>query len=343
MERDIFQFTDLKCWPTCLNQALGMFLCILFSCFQLVHPAVQNRMFFFGLSSIFRTHRWYLGSPWNFRTKLFGWWQLKYSLFSTRSLGKCSILNDIFQMSWFNNHLVSWMNTSYDKDIFRCCICISSNSGYNTFPTCCCFQDCSNIQKTMMYSWKNIENALTKEFLRYNLILTFYGFLGMPGICETAGMLTHELFKRSSKVFSCGRTEPPTERYRKIAPSRLHQTLLKDSQSSSKVSFQVAWFLYSCAVLCVSDFVPLGVVQKRDLWVFYRGDITITLKPSCGFTGWCASHVAPGSFSRSAEGWGHCRHTTGEMCEPGEMVNKKCIQGLGYMMNLRIFKVIWHS
>ena len=90
----------------------------------------------------------------------------------------------------------------------------------------------------------------------------------MPGVCETAGMLTHELFKRSSKAFFCGRTEPPTERYRKIAPVRLHQTLLKDSQSSSKVSFQVAWFLYSCAVLCVSDFVPLGVVQKRDSWVF---------------------------------------------------------------------------
>ena len=194
-----------------------------------------------------------------------------------------------------------------------------------------------------MYSWKNIENALTKEFLRYNLILTFYGFLVCleyvkQRVCDSRAV------QKILNSFFLWKTEPPTERYRKIAPSRLHQTLLKDSQSSSKVSFQVAWFLYSCAVLCVSDFVPLGVVQKRDLWVFYRGDITITLKPFV-WLHWLNAQATlrQDPFQRSAEGWGHCRHTTGEMCEPGEMVNKKCIQGLGYMMNLRLFKVIWHS
>ena len=34
-----------------------------------------------------------------------GWWQLKYFLFSPRTLGKIPILIHIFQMGWFNHQL----------------------------------------------------------------------------------------------------------------------------------------------------------------------------------------------------------------------------------------------
>ena len=61
----------------------------------------------------------FLGSNRNFHRRWTGWWQLKYFLFWTWTLGKWSILTNIFQRGW-NHKLVKEIVSPFFSDALKC-------------------------------------------------------------------------------------------------------------------------------------------------------------------------------------------------------------------------------
>ena len=78
--------------------------------------------------------------------RITGWWQLEHFLFSSRTLGRISILTHIFQVGWFNHQLEFYRVVTMALEKTVCCTNRSKDTiisfyimkNTRTWPFCIC-------------------------------------------------------------------------------------------------------------------------------------------------------------------------------------------------------------